>query len=322
MTKIALEEHYLHEPLRAYVPELPKRAEVAARNIGRMIDVGAERLDHMDRAGIDVAVLSHSFNGIQGVTSASKAVELARATNDALADLVSGHDRFEGFAVLPLQDPEAAAAELRRATQELGLVGALVNGYTDTQTGEPLYYDTPEYLPFWAEMEALGVPLYLHPRFSPPGQLVAYEKYPFLRAGAFGFGVECALHSVRLMLSGVFDAHPGLKIILGHLGETLPFILQRMAVRMRDVESPNQQPVTHYLNQNFYITTSGIFHTPSFIGALLEMGADRILFATDYPYESMEESATWLDGLPIGPEQRRKIESENARTLLGLDKGA
>lgn len=322
MAKIAIEEHYLYEPLRAYIPELPKRADVAARNIDRLIDLGGERIDHMDRAGIDVAVLSHSFNGLQGVTSASKAVELARATNDALADLVGGHDRFEGFAVLPMQDPDEAATELRRATQELGLVGALVNGYTDTTSGEPLYYDTPEYLPFWGEMEALGVPLYLHPRFSPPGQLRAYEEYPFLRAGAFGFGVECALHSVRLMLSGLFDVHPGAKIILGHLGETLPFILHRMAVRMRDVESRNHEPVTRYLNRNFYITTSGTFHVPSFIGALLEMGVDRILFATDYPYESMEESSAWLDGLPISPEQRRKIESENARELFSLEAGA
>lgn len=322
MTKIAIEEHYLYEPLRSYVPSLPKRADVAKKNIDRLLDVGEERIELMDRAGIDIAVLSHSFNGLQGVTSVPEAIALARAANDALAEQIAGNDRFEGFAVLPMQDPEAAAAELHRATRELGLVGALVNGYTDTASGEALYYDMPEYRLFWAELESLDVPLYLHPRFSPPGQLHAYDTYPFLRAGAFGFGVECALHSLRLMLSGVFDAHPGLKIVLGHLGETLPFILHRTAVRMKDVESPNQEPVTHYLHRNFHITTSGIFNVPSLIGALLEMGGDRILFATDYPYESMEESSAWLDDLPISPDQRRKIAYDNACKLFGLEKRA
>jgi gamma-resorcylate decarboxylase len=189
--------------------------------------------------------------------------------------------------------------------------------------------DTAQYLDeqpvwdFWARVEALGVPVYLHPRSPLTSQRRVYEGYSVLADSPWGFGAETAVHTLRIMLSGLFDRFPRLRIILGHLGEGLPFLLPRVEHRLRhmspEVRGKQQKPVTFYLRENFYLTTAGHFRTQALIDTLLEIGSDRVLFSVDYPYETAQEQTDWFDGLPISESDRRKIGRENALELLQLD---
>jgi 2,3-dihydroxybenzoate decarboxylase len=219
-----------------------------------------------------------------------------------------------------MQDPSAAAVELERAVRALGLKGALVNGYSslgDFETG--VYYDADEYLPFWERVEALGVPFYLHPRNPLPNQRRIYEGRGELLGPTWAFAVETGTHALRLITSGLFDRFPGLTILLGHLGEFLPFALNRLEQRISHIRHVNlAKPATQYLRDNFYVTTSGNNHTASLIGILLELGADRLLFAADYPFEEMADGAEWFDTVPISEADRLKIGRTNAQQLFGL----
>jgi 2,3-dihydroxybenzoate decarboxylase len=275
----------------------------------------------MDRLGIEIAVLSLGSFGIQDVVEPARAVEQARKANDALAETVRAHPtRFAGLAALPMQDPAAAAGELARAVQELGLKGALVNGYSslgDLETG--VYYDDERFLPFWERVEELGVPFYLHPRNPLPNQRRIYEGRTELLGPTWAFAVETGTHALRLLTSGLFDRFPRLTIVLGHLGEFLPFALNRLEQRMSHIPHVQlEKPATQYLRDNFYITTSGNNHTASLVGVLLELGADRLLFAADYPFEEMADGATWFDSVPISESDRLKIGRTNAQRLFGL----
>lgn len=245
--------------------------------------------------------------------------------NDYIAENVLSKypNRFLAFAALPLQDPEEAAKELERAVRELGFVGGLVNGYSnigDENTAQ--YLDEPQVWPFWKKVEELQVPVYLHPRIPLPNQQRIYEGYEGLLGSAWGFGVETATHAIRLILSGLFDHYPNLTIILGHLGEGLPFTLPRVEHRLRhqrpETHGKHKKSPTEYLRKNFYLTTSGVFRTQALIDTLLEVGSDRILFSVDYPYESMEEISSWFDTCPISENDRIKIGSENATKLFNL----
>jgi gamma-resorcylate decarboxylase len=319
--KIALEEHVINADFASTLPSFmdPERMEDVRR---RLHDVDGDRLAEMDRCGIDVAVLSLNSPGVQSVLEPPEAVRLAAAANDDLAALVATHpDRYAGFAAVPLQDPEAAARELDRCVRELGFRGALVNGYSNV--GDPdtaVYLDDSTLAPFWEAVQALGVPVYLHPRDPLPSQRAAYEGHPELLGSAWGFTAETAVHALRLILSGLFDRYPSVTVILGHLGETLPFNIWRIEHRFARLTYGKrlERPLSAYLSENFYHTTSGIFRDQSLIDTLLEVGADRVLFSADYPWESMEEAATWFDTAPVSEADRTKIGRTNAQRLLGL----
>ncbi len=321
--KIALEEHFV-------TPELERCAaavgwpETAWRKVlDGLEDVAGGRLAEMDRCGIELAVLSLSSDGIQSIPDPDDAVRTAREANDALAAVVAGQpDRFAGFAALPLQDPTAAMEELTRTVVELGFVGALANGYSDLPGGEVAYYDQPEYEPFWQRVAELGVPFYLHPRNPVDGGGRAYAGRPELLGPTWAFGVETGTHALRLILSGLFDRVPGLQIILGHQGETLPFAIARLEQRLSRRPHALTKLPRAVLREHFHMTVSGNYHTPSLLGLLLELGADRVLFSADHPFEAMHDASDWFDGLPISDSDKLKIGRNNAESLLGLGERA
>jgi gamma-resorcylate decarboxylase len=317
--KIAIEEHFA-------IPDTTERSlryqtEYWTSLPEKLLDVHDRRLAEMDRTGIEIEILSLNSNGVQSVLDPAKAAELARRANDALAEIVAKRpDRFAGFAALPMQDPEAAAREFERCVRDLSFKGALVNSYS--QVGSPenvVYYDFPQYRPFWAAVERLGVPFYLHPRDPLASRRQAYEGHPWLIASPWGFAEETAMHTLRLMGSGLFDAFPKLRIIIGHLGERIPYDLWRLDHRLAKVPGrPAKRPMGEYFRQNFYITTSGNFCTQSLVHAILTVGADRVLFAVDYPFEDHAQAAEWFDAADIAEADRRKIGRDNAMTLFGL----
>ena len=222
-----------------------------------------------------------------------------------------------------MQDPDAAARELERCIAELGFRGALVNGFSQIGSGDSaVYLDLDQYRPFWAVVERLGLPFYLHPRNPLPAMAQIYDGHPWLLGPTWAFGQETAVHALRLMCSGLFDAYPKLQIILGHMGEGIPYSLWRIDNRNAWTKEPPGYPakrtITEYFNENFYITTSGNFRTQTLIDAILEIGADRILFSTDYPFEAVGDAALWFDDAPISEADRAKIGHGNARKLFKL----
>jgi gamma-resorcylate decarboxylase len=207
--------------------------------------------------------------------------------------------------------------------KQLGFKGALVNGYSNIGSEDHArYLDEAPVWEFWERVEALDVPVYLHPRIPLRSQQRMYEGYEGLLGSAWGFGVETATHAIRLMLSGLFDRFPKLNVILGHLGESLPFTLPRLEHRLRyirpEAQGKHQRPPMDYLRENFYLTTSGAFRTQGLLDTLLEVGSDRVLFSVDYPYETMREAASWFDACPISENDRVKIGRTNAQRLFKL----
>ena len=321
--KISLEEHFaLPETVEASKGPLPADSWNELRT--RLLDIQDRRLKLMDRHGIETMLLSLNSPAVQAIPDAGKAIELARRANDYLAgEIAKRPDRFAGFAALPLQDPNAAADELTRCVRELGFKGALVNGFT--QAGDPntpLYYDLPQYWPFWEVVERLEVPFYLHPRRALPQDSRLYEGHRWMTGAAWGFAHETAAHALRLMASGLFDKYPKLTILLGHLGEGLPAGIWRVdncnAWAIEKHPYAARKKLGEYFQANFFITTSGNFSTPTLIGAMLEVGADRIMFAADWPFENIDHAATWFDAAPISESDRRKIGRSNALKLFKL----
>ena len=317
--KIALEEHFNLPLYAGALPEYVNPGMMADVN-RRLLDLGTERLGEMDAAGIDYSLLSISAPLVQSETDPRQAVEHAARVNDELAEVVAANPaRYGGFAILPMQDPAAAVAELDRCVNQLGFHGVMLNGYTnagDADTG--WYYDHERFLPFWERVEALGVPVYLHPRDPLPHNQGIYDGHPELLNAVWAFTVETATHALRLMTSGLFDRFPGVTVILGHLGETLPFNIWRVnhrAAMMGDLRKFDK-PVTYYFQNNFYVTTSGNFHTPTLNATMAEMGVDRVLYSSDYPYESMREASDWFDNAVISDNDRLRIGHTNARRLF------
>jgi predicted TIM-barrel fold metal-dependent hydrolase len=320
IAKIALEEHFVPAHLTHLVTNPGWPAAAWQRTLDALTDV-EERLGAMDEVGIEIAVLSLASNGIQDVLEADRAVGLAVEANDALSEIVAAHPgRYAGLAALPMQDVGAAAAELDRAVGILGFRGALVNGYSSLGTLERgAYYDDPRYDELWERCVALGVPIYLHPRNPLPDQRRIYEGREQLLGPTWAFGAETAVHALRMVLGGVFDRFPRLNVILGHLGELLPFAIRRLEQRLsRRTDITLERPASAYLRDNFYLTTSGNCHTPSRVGILLELGSDRLMFGGDYPFEELADGAGWLETVPISDRDRHKIASQNARRLLDL----
>ena len=313
---IALEEHYLDpEVARHFKEGGPEASDPALRE--RLNDVGALRIREMDEAGIDLQVLSHSAPATQRL-DAQTAVPVARQANDRLREnVLASNGRFEAFAVLPTANPKAAADELERAVTELGFKGAMVHGLTNGR-----FFDERQFWPIFERARALDVPLYMHPALPHPAVVEAYyrdylKEFPGLLTAAWGFTVETATQGIRLVLSGVFDAYPGLKIILGHLGESLPFSLWRIDMALsRDRNKASSFRDT--FREHFWITTSGNFSTPALLCCVLEMGVDRILFSVDYPFVPNPPGVRWMDHVPLGPDDRAKILSGNAKRLLKI----
>lgn len=312
---IALEEHYTDEELTSHFP--PEDAVRIPPIATRLADMGALRIKEMDEAGIDIQVLSHNAPATQNIDPAI-AVDLAKRVNDRLAEAVKAHPtRFAGFASLPTQDPKAAADELERTVTKLGFKGAMIHGLANGQ-----WLDDRKFWPLYERAQALDVPIYLHPSLPQKSVVEAYYKeyakdHPMFIRAAWGFTVESATQAIRLVLSGVFEQIPNVKFVLGHLGETLPYLL----VRADESLSRNPAMKTSFREQfckHFYITTSGNFSTPALMCAISEMGVDRIMFSVDWPYITNKAGVDWMKTVPVSDDDKVKILGGNAKKLLKL----
>lgn len=330
MKKIALEETFAVKGVEDFTPQVLKLREFR-QNEKLLHDITDIRLRAMDEGEIEIAVLSATSPSIQGIIAPEAEADTARAWNDYTAEAIATHrDRLRAFACLPMRYPDNAAGELRRAVNDLGFAGALINGYDNAGGSAPIYYDAPEYLDFWKAAEELDVPVYIHPRTVPDDRETTYRPYPELKSAAWGFHIETAEHVLRMIISGLFDKVPNLKIIIGHLGEMIPFWCWRIDHRIQregwdgEVAAANGRPrmlsVTEYVRRNLYITTSGYFHTPALEHALKVMGPGRVMYSVDYPYEDYIEANGWFKTLEneYPPDVLHAIAFENAKRLLKL----
>lgn len=286
------------------------------RLLNNLLDIGAGRIAHMDAVGVDIQVLSLTAPGVQ-LFNADLATRLAAESNDALAAAIKAHPtRFAGLTAVAPQDPEAAAREIERG-KKLGLNGVIINSHTK---GE--YLDQPKYQPLLEAAAALDMPIYLHPREPAPSMVAPYLDYGLYFA-TWGFSAESGLHAMRLIMSGAFDRHPRLRIVLGHMGESIPYWLQRIDNRYAaqaaiGVQAKLAKRPSEYFRENFAITTAGVTSMPVLRLCLDLIGADRILFAVDYPYEDDREAVRFIDEAKVTEEQRRQICEANAIRLFNL----
>jgi predicted TIM-barrel fold metal-dependent hydrolase len=315
VTLIALEEHLIPADLIDQVwPALPAGDDLHTA----LMDVGEQRLRVMDETGIDMQVLSVAPPGAQEV-AAARSVPLARALNDRVASAVAAHqDRFQALANLPTPDPAAAAVEAERAVSELGFCGVMISGQTGGR-----FLDAPEYDDLLGTIEELGVPLYLHPGYPPPAVAEIYfgglepPVRQALSTAAWGWHAETGLHVLRLAASGVFDRHPGLQVVVGHMGENLPFSLMR-ADAVLGAARPGERSVAAIVREHVHITICGYPTLPPLLCALAVFGADRILFSVDYPFGDAAVHTRFLAEAPISPVDREKIGHLNAERLFNL----
>ena len=314
---IAIEEHYLDD----VVDEFTGRSGGGPPHIReKLADLGNVRVSEMDSAGIDLQVLSHCPPGAQAF-GPSDAAEQARAVNDRLNTVVTDKpNRFAALATLPTQDPTGAAAELERSVKEYGFRGAMIHGQTAGK-----FHDEEEFWPIFAQAAELDVPIYIHPGFPNHSVIDLYygkykDKYPPIAQAGWGFTVETATAAIRLILSGIFEKYPNLKIILGHLGEGLPFLIWRINMAFETMGRPDIPPIRFrdQFCEHFWITTSGNFSDPALLCCIQEMGIDRILFSVDWPYVLNKPGTDWMDNLMLNREDKNKILSGNAKKLLKL----
>jgi predicted TIM-barrel fold metal-dependent hydrolase len=314
---IALEEAFLHPELRAlYAPSYVKQLDLIS---ARLTDLGPERIRRMDAARIDLQVLSHVSPGVQTLDSAT-AIRLSIKINDWLGEIISKYpNRFAGFAMLPTQSPDAAADELERTVTKLGFKGVLINGHTNGR-----YLDDEFFAVILARAQKLDVPIYIHPTDPPKGiSDIYYRDYPALVTGGWGWQVETGTHLLRIMCGGVFDRFPRLKIIIGHMGELIPYNLQRInkALTLGNwlmKEKGMQQTVFYYMRQNVFITTSGVFDEAALQCAIAELGIDNILFSVDDPFGDNFEAMNFLNSVAISAADREKLAHGNAERILKL----
>jgi len=324
MRTITLEEHftttmYVEATAQASIgagAPPNSRMEPIAR---KQADLGDGRLADMDAGGIDVQVLSLSGILLDALDPAT-ATAVARDANDRAAEAVRAHpDRFAAFAALGLKEPEQAANELRRCVNELGFRGAILNGTTNS-----LFLDDPFFFPIFDAAHQLDVPIYLHP--APPPSVVRDAYYGGLPDGyglalsiaGWGWHAETGLHALRLIVSGLFDRLPRLQVIIGHMGENLPFSIARADSVLAHAGKPLGKTVMEYFLSNFHVTTSVYFTLPPFQCAMMVIGADRLLFSVDYPFSTNIQGRAFLDSLPISTADKSKIAHGNAERLLKL----
>ena len=319
MRTIGLEEHFVTTELAGYGAGTASIAQpgVWQEASRRLLDLSGERLTGMDAAGLDVQVLSLNSPGIQAEPDGAVAVARAAAVNDLLAATIAENPtRFAGFAALPLQDPQAAAKELERAVTQLGLRGALVNAHTHGR-----YLDDPDLRVVWEYAEGLDVPLYLHPANGVDTAHVL-SGHPELIGPMWSWGTDTASHALRLVFGGVFDDFPEAKLLLGHMGEGLPYALWRLDSRWgfhnhHGIELRRGAP-SEYLRHNFYVTTSGVCSAPPLQCALAALGREHVLFGTDHPFEDMSVATGFLRSAPLDDADRHAIAHGNAEQLLRL----
>jgi predicted TIM-barrel fold metal-dependent hydrolase len=324
MKIIAIEEHFTTPMYRQHIGVseyrkfyMSSRSEQLGFDIAtQLLDLGDERLRYMDAAGVDVQVLSFGSPGPQGFGK-EIAIPMARDANERMYKAINAHpDRFAGFAALPTADPELAARELERTVKEFGFKGAMIHGH---QQGT--FLDAKQFWPIFECAQALDVPIYLHPAMAHPDAFKAYfEGYEELRGSPWGFAVDTSCHFLRILFAGVFDAYPRLKIILGHLGEGLPFAMHRLndhsyraAARRGLKKTPLQ-----YMKDNLVVTTSGNWYEPAFVCTLLALGADAILWAVDWPYEANTVGMDFFAKLSLNDIDKEKIAHLNAEKLLRM----
>jgi 2,3-dihydroxybenzoate decarboxylase len=313
--KIALEEHFLCPGFEGYWRATTGSIDptVAAGLFARLTDFGEMRLEAMDRAGIERAVLSIAGPGVQSERDAALARLRAREANDFLArEIEKRPDRYSGFAHLPIQDPQAAANELERCLRELKFCGAMINGHTNGQ-----YLDHPALYPFWDRAEALQATIYIHPT-DPITPAPVLDGHDGLRRATWEWGFEPGSHALWLVFGGVFDRFPRARVALGHLGETLPYLLWRFDSRAKLYRVVLKHRPSDYIRQNIVVTTSGMCSSEPLNCALAALGTDRVMFAADYPFESAQEAGQFLNEVPLAPGVREDIAFRNAASCLGL----
>jgi uncharacterized protein len=323
MRTITLEEHYASP---AFLDGPGRELREHGRSFGgrltgvleHLCDIGDKRIAEMDAAGIDMQVLSLTSPGTEQL-EASEAIVLAREANDVLAEAVRSHPgRFAGFAALPTAAPDTAADMLERAVRAYGFKGAVINGHIRGR-----YLDDKFFWPILERAETLDVPIYLHPTRPPQAVIDAsYSGFApivsYMLAGAgWGWHIETAIHIIRLILGGAFDRYPRLQVVIGHMGETLPFMLHRLDV-MPAAMTKLDRPISAYLGENLHYTFSGFNYIPTFLDLLLEVGPEQIMFSADYPFGSMAQARAFLDQLPVSAADKERIAHGNAERLLRL----
>jgi predicted TIM-barrel fold metal-dependent hydrolase len=323
MRVIAVEEHFVTPAFVAgpgkAANERMQRAPNGSKMIAKLSNISDERVAAMDAAGIDMQVLSLNSPGVEQA-DVSDAIACARDANDYLAEAVKAHpSRFAGFASLPVQSPEQAAVELDRCVRKLGFKGANINGHTRGR-----YLDDPYFTPVLASAESLDVPIYLHPTVPPKPVVDAlYSGFSPAVSGVFaangwGWHIETAVHVLRMVLGGVFDRHPKLQVVVGHLGEGLPFMINRLNHTLPKQMTNLERTVADYLRQNLHYSFGGFNFLPTFLNLLAEVGVERIMFSVDYPYGTMEEAHAFLDSLPVSAADKARIAHGNAESLFRL----
>jgi predicted TIM-barrel fold metal-dependent hydrolase len=324
MRTITLEEHFISPgflagPGKDFTEQLRNRGRHGARIYEQLQDIGDGRIAEMDAAGIDMQVLSLNSPGVEQAEAAEQ-ISIAVESNDFLAEAVKRNPRrFAAFAALPTAAPDKAAAELDRRVRQQGFKGTLINGHTRGR-----YLDDKFFSPILERAEALNVPIYLHPTVPPKAVVEAsFGGFSPSVTGAFasvgwGWHIETAVHLVRMILGGVFDRYPKLQVVIGHLGEGIPFMLPRLDNNLPKELTKLDRPVGAYLRENVHYTFGGFNFAATFLNLLLEVGVERIMFSVDHPYGSMADARAFLQHLPVSEADRERIAHGNAEKLLGL----
>ena len=318
MFLIGLEEHFA-------TPEMQELNGIKfAKGYPRfdINDVGAGRIAHMDEAGIDIQVLSALTPGAQNLPG-EQGIAFARKINDWLAkEVIPAYpDRFRAFSVLPLASPEASADELERTVRDYGFLGTMVYGFVKGK-----FLDDPMYAPLLERAEALGVPIYIHPNFATEAAKDLYYNdlddqwvSNILSGPGYGWHQEVAICSLRLVCRGIFDKYPNLQIVIGHMGEAIPFYYYRFGDDLTAITKDKlQKPIQQYFNDNFWITTSAFFSDDLLRLALSVMGEDRVMFSVDYPFVSNKLGADWFNAVDLPQATKEKIAHKNAERLLKI----
>lgn len=327
MKRIAIEEHFATPRMLKDMKTWEKRLEmpdIMGKNFvdNKLSLIGLEpeahRLPEMDRNEVDIQVLSANWPAAQGYIDVDTAVEAAREYNDAADALVQKHpDRFRAFATLPLQDPERAIEELERCVKELGFVGTMIQGHSNLE-----YLDEPQFDDVWSALEELDVPLYLHVGHPEYSQLKAYGQYTEMMGPTWNWAAEGTTHALRMVFGGVFERHPRAKLILGHLGETIPYLLRRIdegADKTGALEKGiiTQEP-SFYLRRNLYVTTSGEYFPETLRCAIAAMGIEHVLFACDYPLSGIDIGVECVERCGLTTDEKELIYHQNAEKILNL----
>lgn len=313
--KIALEEHCMTPGLADYwLPTMSDVPPAAVEKLsGRLYDYHGERIEIMDRSGIERAILGVAGPGVQAEADAKVAVAKARESNDQLAaEIAKNPKRLGAFAHLAVQDAKAAADELERCVRQFGFSGAMINGHT-----RGLYLDDPSVYPLWERAEALGVPIYIHPT-DPLASATSLAGTHGLKRATWEWGFETGSHALRLVFGGTFDRFPKAKLVLGHLGETLPFLLWRFDSRAKLYGVKLKREPSQYIRENIWVTMSGMYSAEPTQCALAALGEDRVMFSADYPFEDSVEAGHFMDSTPLPYSLRKAVAYENAARLLGI----